>query len=116
VQFDLQAWIGFNLLDDFVVPGDEICDCDLAAVRRKFPHFIKIERDKLFDLEDVYTLLKSNVGRQSLCKAESALYRNQNRAMAIVKVFLTAFNDCFARRGRSLNYHIAPNGIAEPVL
>jgi 23S rRNA maturation mini-RNase III len=40
------------------------------------------------------------------------LYRNQNRAMAIVKVFLTAFNDCFARRGRNMNCRTAPKGVA----
>ena len=48
-EFNLEAWIRFDVVDDFVIAGHKFGDRDPTSVSAEFPQLIKVERNELLD-------------------------------------------------------------------
>jgi hypothetical protein len=95
-QFDFQARIGLELFDDFVMAAHQVRHRHFADVDVEFPQLIQIERHKLFNLEDIDPLAKSNVGGQTLRHTEAVLQRHQHRPKTVVEIIPALLDDRFA--------------------
>ena len=54
-EFDLEARIGLDVVDDLVIPGHEFGDRDAATLGTELPQLIQVERNELLNLENIAT-------------------------------------------------------------
>jgi hypothetical protein len=65
VEFDLEAWIGLDVVDDLVVAGYKLGDSDPPAFGSELAQLIEIEGDELLNLEDVDPVGQVRIPTQS---------------------------------------------------
>jgi len=106
-EFDLEARISLDVVDDLVIAGHEFRDRDAAALGAEFPQLIEIEGNELLNLKHVDPVCQVGVDRQPFGDGQTALPGYEDRPKPVVEVVATTLDYRFARRRGDVNGDIA---------
>jgi len=95
VHGNLQAGIGLNIVNNCVVTFNHFLDGSSTAGCFELTQLIKVERDELFNLEDIQAISDAGVRRESLRNSQAFLEGDDYRSKPRIQIFLAAPNDCF---------------------